>query len=84
MLKDYRREYCFKFLCCKAIKPIDISNNTDVAQSSAYFYKQVPKRILKAKREVVDDMFIYFKSLGLDEDNLKNVTRETVVEFIQR
>lgn len=80
-MKDYRRDYCLKFLICQAIKASDISNNTSIAQSSAYFYKQVPKRILKAKPEVVDEMYLYFKSLGVDPEDLPRVTRETKVIF---
>lgn len=83
-MKNYRAGYDYKFLACKSILATDISNNTSIPQSTAYYFKVKPKRILKARIEYIDEMFQYFKSLGLDENKLDYVTRETRVVFLQK
>ena len=83
-MKNYRAEYDYKFLACRSILATDISNNTSVPQSTAYYFKVKPKRILKARTGYIDEMFQYFKSLGLDENKLEHVTRETRVVFLQK
>lgn len=83
-VKNYRAEYDYKFLVCESILAIDISNNTSIPQSTAYYFKVKPERIFKARSGYVDEMFQYFKSLGLDENKLDRVTRETRVVFLQK
>lgn len=83
-MKNYRAEYDYKFLTCGPILATDISNNTSIPQSTAYYFKVKPKRILRARSAYIDEMFQYFKSLGLDENKLDCVTRETRVVFLQK
>lgn len=83
-VKNYRAEYDYKFLGCRSILATDISNNTNIPQSTVYYFKVKPKRILKARSGYIDEMFQYFKSLGLDENKLDCVTRETRVVFLQK
>lgn len=83
-VKNYRAEYDYKFLNCSSILATDVSNNTSIPQSTAYYFKVKPERILKARSGYIDDMFQYFKSLGLDENKLDRVTRETQVVFLQK
>lgn len=83
MVTNYRTEYVRKFLICEAIKPIDIANNTKVKQSTCYYLKEVPNRIYKASTLIVDELYLYFRSLNLDENNLSKVKRVTKVTFVQ-
>lgn len=83
-VKNYRAEYDYKFLSCGSILATDVSNNTSIPQSTAYYFKVKPERILKARSGYIDEMFQYFKSLGLDENKLDCVTRETRVVFLQK
>lgn len=83
-VKNYRAEYDYKFLACRSILATDVSNNTDIPQSTVYYFKVKPERILKARSGYIDEMFQYFKSLGLDENKLDHVTRETHVVFLQK
>ena len=83
-MKNYRAEYDYKFLNCRSILATDISNNTSIPQSTVYYFKVKPERILKARSGYIDEMFLYFKSLGLDENRLDHVTRETCVVFLQK
>nr|DAK30867.1 MAG TPA: hypothetical protein [Caudoviricetes sp.] len=83
-VKNYRAEYDYKFLACGSILATDVSNNTSIPQSTAYYFKVKPERILKARSGYIDEMFQYFKSLGLDENKLDRVTRETRVVFLQK
>lgn len=83
-MKNYRAEYDYKFLTCESILATDVSNNTSIPQSTAYYFKVKPERILKARSSYIDEMFQYFKSLGLDENRLDYVTRETRVVFLQK
>lgn len=80
---DYKHEYVKKFLEAKNILVSDIVNATHAKQSTIYYLKHNINKVDSANNKLIDDLYLYFKSLNLDENKLDKVTRVTTVTYKQ-
>lgn len=83
MLQDYKYEYCIKFLKAKAIQAKDICNETNIPLSTVYYLQRNPQKVYKSSKLIVDNLYLFFKSLSLDENKLDSLKRVEHVTYEQ-
>lgn len=72
-----------KYLESKLFRVRDITDNTSIPKSTVNYYLKNPDRVRKANDYNISQLYNYFKSLNLDDNNLNNYKRVTIVEFVK-
>lgn len=72
-----------KYLESKLFTVRVITDNTSISKSTANYYLKNPDRVRKANKYNIIQLYNYFKSLNLDDNNLNNYKRVTIVKFVK-
>lgn len=83
MIVDYKVDYVIKFLKCKTIRNKDIAQGSGIALQTIYYLKYDLSRVKRLSAINLNNLFMYFKSLNLDENNLTKVKRTINVVYTQ-
>lgn len=76
-------DYVIKYLESKLFKVRDITDNTSIPKSTVNYYLKNPDNVRKSNKYNIRQLYNYFKSLNLDDNNLNNYKRVTKVEFVK-
>lgn len=72
-----------KYLESKLFTVRVITDNTSIPKSTVNYYLKNPDRVRKANEYNINQLYNYFKSLNLDDNNLNNYKRVTTVKFVK-
>lgn len=76
-------DYVIKYLESKLFWVRDITDNTSIPKSTANYYLKNPDKLRKANDYNISQLYNYFKSLNLDDNNLNEYKRVTKVQFVK-
>lgn len=72
-----------KYLESKLFRVRDITDNTSIPKSTVNYYLNNPDKVRKANDYNISQLYNYFKSLNLDDNNLNEYKRVTKVQFVK-